>query len=318
MISIRQIRSFVAVCEEASFTAAARRERATQSGLSQHIKQLERELGTILLDRRKSQVTPTAPGSIYYRECIEVLRKLDEARQRVANQPLLGEVRVGLMPACTRSLLRPALMSFLAQAPLCNLSVFEAYSGVLTDRVVEGALDFAIVPAFEGRVGISMHLLARDREVLVRSRQLHDGHLRPIRLAEASPLKLILPAPQNTRRRNIETYLRTNGVAVAHRLELDAMMGTMQLIEQSDWAAILPFSMVVSDIDRAQYEIRPIVDPPFYSELVFIEPAQRALSPAARLFADLLKAEAADSVTVFGARLDRRTPRRRAARAKPA
>lgn len=305
MISIRQIRSFVAVCEEASFTAAARRERATQSGLSQHIKQLELELGTTLLDRKKTQVTPTAAGRIYYRECVEVLHKLDTARQHVANQPLIGDVRVGLMPACTRSLLKPALLSFVTEAPLCNLSVFEAYSGVLTDKVAEGALDFAIVPAFEGRVGISINLLTRDREVLVRSRQLHKDHLRPVRLADAAPLKIVLPAPQNTRRRNIETYLRANSVEVAHRLELDAMMGTMQLIEQSDWAAILPFSMVVSDIDRDQYEIRPIIDPPFYSELVFIAPAQKALSPGAQRFADLLKAEAAKSSEVFEARLSR-------------
>ena len=50
MPTLRQIRSFVAVCEEASFTAAAARERATQSGISQHIKKLEAELGTALLN----------------------------------------------------------------------------------------------------------------------------------------------------------------------------------------------------------------------------------------------------------------------------
>ena len=54
MISLRQIRSFVAVYEEGSFTAAAKREGATQSGISQHLKQLESELGVALLERNKT------------------------------------------------------------------------------------------------------------------------------------------------------------------------------------------------------------------------------------------------------------------------
>lgn len=303
MISIRQIRSFVAVYEEASFTAAAKREGATQSGLSQHIKQLEQELGAKLLERSKAEVTPTAAGTVYYRECVEVLRRLDIARQSVASGALLGEVRVGLMPACTRSVLVPALLSFLAAAPLCKISIVEAYSAVLTDKVVDGSLDFAIVPAFEGRVGMTSRLLARDREVLVRARHRKNEHLKPVRLAEVAPLKLVLPGPQNTRRRNIETYLRTNDIEVAQRLELDAMMGTMQLIARSDWAAILPFSMVLSDIDQNQYEVRPIVDPPFHSEFILIEPAQKALSRPAQFFAELLRTETEKSAALFDTRV---------------
>ena len=43
-VSLRQIRAVVAVCEEGSFTRAAARENATQSGISQHIAALERSL----------------------------------------------------------------------------------------------------------------------------------------------------------------------------------------------------------------------------------------------------------------------------------
>ena len=301
MISIRQIRSFVAVYEEASFTTAAKREGATQSGLSQHIKQLEEELGAKLLERSKTQVTPTAAGAVYYRECVEVLRRLDNARQSIASGCIIGRsacrpdaglhaIRDGTGPALFPRR-RAALQHF------SRRSLFRRFNRQGRRRIAR----FRRCAGVRRSHGISSRLLARDREVLVRARQQKNNHLKPIRLIDAAPLKLVLPGPQNTRRRNIETYLRTNGIEVFQRLELDAMMGTMQLIARSDWAAILPFSMVLSDIDRT---VRgpPIIDPPFHSEFILIEPAQKALSRAAQYFAELLREETEKGAALFNAR----------------
>jgi DNA-binding transcriptional LysR family regulator len=299
MISLRQIRSFVAVYEEGSFTAAARREGATQSGISQHLKQLESELGAALLERNGRDVEPTLAGKLYYRECVEVLKKLEAAQQSVAVHHVRGAIRVGLMPTFTRSVLAPALDSFLASAPGSEISITEAYSGVLTEMILKGELDFAIVPAFEGATGIAHRLLARGREMLVSAKHGKKANLNPVRLSELGPLKVVLPGLQNTRRRNIETYFSVNGVTVAQRLELDAMMGTLQFVASSDWVAILPFVMMVSDIDDGQFDIRPLEDPPFYSEFVLIEPARKVMSPAAALFADILRMEAEKSRLLF-------------------
>jgi LysR family nitrogen assimilation transcriptional regulator len=58
-IPLRQIRAVIAVCEEGSFTRAAERENATQSGISQHVAAVERTLGVQLFERSTGSV-PTA------------------------------------------------------------------------------------------------------------------------------------------------------------------------------------------------------------------------------------------------------------------
>ena len=58
--SLRDIRIFVAAYEERSFTAAAVREHATQSGVSQHIRKLEEGFRVKLFSREKGQVAPDA------------------------------------------------------------------------------------------------------------------------------------------------------------------------------------------------------------------------------------------------------------------
>jgi LysR family transcriptional regulator, nitrogen assimilation regulatory protein len=303
MPTLRQIRSFIAVCEEASFTAAAARERATQSGISQHIKKLEAKLGIALFERDRGDIRLTTAGKIYYAECVDVLKRLDAAQQRVAASRVLGSIRVGLMPTFTRSILSPALAQFLQQSPESEIHIVEAYSGVLTDMVLRDELDFAVVPSFEGAAGISHQLLARDRETLVSARRGKVRNIKPVRLRNREPLKIIVPGPQNTRRRNIETYFTANSVTVSQRLELDAMMGTLQFIAASDWVAILPFLMMVSDLDEGRYDIRALEDPALYADFILIQPARKAMTPAAALFAEMLKRETEQAKKIFDKRV---------------
>ena len=112
--TLLRIRLFVAVYEERSFTGAAVREHATQSGVTQHIQKLEEHLGVMLFIRRSGSVQPTPAADLYYRSCIEVLRAHAQSRMvvRPFAEGLDGEVRVGLTPTLTRSVLAPALSGF--------------------------------------------------------------------------------------------------------------------------------------------------------------------------------------------------------------
>ncbi|MDE2361213.1 MAG: LysR family transcriptional regulator [Hyphomicrobiales bacterium] len=291
--SLRQLRAFVAVVEEGSFTAAAVREGATQSGVSQHMKALETQLGVRLLDRDGRRMAATAAGLRYYEECVAALRRLDAAGAGLAAiERMGGSVRVGLMPTFTRAILAPALAAFLESSGGVEVTILEAYSGVLTDKVRAGELDFAIVPSFAVSSGLHARRIATNREMLVARAGRTGKHLAPVKLADYGPIDIVLPGPLNTRRQSIETYLASNGVDVRRRLALDAMIGTLEFVAGSDWVAILPAVLAAPDRDGARFEIRPLDDPPLRSDFVLIEPSRSVLKPAAKLFADLLTREA--------------------------
>ena len=76
-IPLRQIRAVIAVCEEGSFTRAAQRENATQSGISQHVAAVERTLKVKLFERTTGGVTPTPAGLRYYKRCVEAVGALE-------------------------------------------------------------------------------------------------------------------------------------------------------------------------------------------------------------------------------------------------
>lgn len=292
--SLRDIRLFIAAYEERSFTAAAVRENATQSGVSQHIRKLEETFGVKLFSRDKARVMPTPAGDGYYQRCIDVLRA-HEAADRVARSyatGLDGEIVIGLMPTMTRCALAPVLAKFIEAHPNLVVRVVEGYSAMLTQRVQANELDFAIVPAFSGGSGLKSRLFMRTPELLVSSARSGLPHLKPLRLSKLGPMKLVVPGQANTRRRLLETYFASNGVKVERLLELDAMLGTLDFISRTDWMTVLPGLMMADDNEPRLFTINPIVDPSFMLDLVLIEPSRRPISARAEAFLDLLEEEA--------------------------
>ncbi|AEW99732.1 LysR family transcriptional regulator [Streptantibioticus cattleyicolor] len=141
----QQLRTFVAVVDESSFSAAARALGYTQSAVSQHIAALEADLDATLLTRRP--VAPTEAGRRLLEHARPLLLRLDAARADVAR---LRQVRPGrLAVVCTPGALTPAVADALVgartAAPLRAVSVRVCDRDQAVRAVSTGAADAALV-----------------------------------------------------------------------------------------------------------------------------------------------------------------------------
>ena len=92
---------------------------------------------------------------------------------------MTGDLRIGLMPTFTRAVLAPVLDDFVPRCPEVRLHIVEGYSGLLTEMVLDDALDFAVVPAFEGMIGLHLApAAARPRDADLRTRSAASCRLR--------------------------------------------------------------------------------------------------------------------------------------------
>jgi LysR family transcriptional regulator, nitrogen assimilation regulatory protein len=159
--SLTDIRIFVAAYEERSFTAAAVREHATQSGVSQHIRKLEEGFCVKLFNREKGRVAPTPAADAYYSRCIQILRNVESSNNAMrAFTGISGEVFVGLMSTMTRATLAPAI-PVVSEHPKMKIHVTESYSPILIQKVMAAELDFAMVPAFMVSRGLKVQHFLR-------------------------------------------------------------------------------------------------------------------------------------------------------------
>jgi DNA-binding transcriptional LysR family regulator len=293
--SFRDLSLFVAAYEERSFTAAAQRENATQPGVSQHIRKLEDRLGVRLFARGTGPVIPTPAGDALYQRAVKILRAREAAERavRAYGCALEGEVHVGLMPTMTRCALAPALDRFTREQPNVVVRITEAYSAMLTPMTGAGELDFAVVPTFEQTTGMRVRRFLRTAEVLVSAADSDLPHMGQVRLADLGPLRLALPGPRNTRRQTLETYFASNGVQVERLMELDAMLGTLDLVSTARWMTVLPAIMMANEAQRRHFTVSRLADPSLMLELVLIQPLRRSLSGPAAAFLAVLEEETA-------------------------
>jgi LysR family nitrogen assimilation transcriptional regulator len=292
-MNLRQLNSFVGIAEEGSFNRAAQRLNATQSGLSMQIRNLEDDLRVTLFDRTPRGVTLTREGRVFYGRAIAILRQINqaEAELKELSGTVSGPLKVGLMPTFTRGLLAPVLERFIADFPNVELTVVEAYSAVLTQMVQDGLSDFAIVPQAPAAPGLTATYLGTDREILVGRPGGPREHLAPVRLADLQPLRLALPAPGNARRDAIDQFLAESNLRVATIVDMDAMIATLEFVRATDFVTILPATMCTRDIEGRTICLNPLIGPAMTVSYAIVEPATRALPPAAGLFLERLRAE---------------------------
>ncbi|MGQ7847070.1 LysR family transcriptional regulator [Granulosicoccus sp. 3-233] len=293
IIKIQQLKFFVAVYEEGSFSAAAVRVNATQSGLSMHVRELEKRYDVKFFHRSSTGVEPTETGRHFYKSAISVLSATEAAQDKLRelSGALSDHINVGLMPAFARAVLGPTLLRFTQEHEHVRVSVREAYSGQLSNDVAEGKLDFAVVPFYNSDLELNATTMGLDQECLVCSAETGLTLGSEAVLSELPPLRMVLPSKVNARRPRLEHYFSVNGIKLAETMELDTMLGTLDLVANSDWVSILPAVLSPSDKDGRKRLFTPLASPPLAVEYMRITHKAHPLSRAAQAFADVLQQE---------------------------
>ncbi len=291
-IKLQNLRFFIAVYEERSISAAARKVHATQSGVSVQVRDLEDQLGLSLFERVSTGVTPTRAGDQIYRRAIRILREVGRLDEDVSalSDHLTGEVRVGVMPTFARAILAPVLSSFCEANPLVEVKITEGYSDFLTQMVLAGDLDLAVVPNGVIPGGLRSTFLDTDLELLV-SRQSFEGVEGAVDLANIPPLSLVLPGPSNARRAKIDQQLGNLSGVVHSILEMDSMMTTLDIVRRGEWCSILPGCLCLPDLNDPDIHLYPIESPKMTVDYLLIEPTAMAASVATQRFVEGLTDE---------------------------
>ena len=145
-MDIRQLRYFAKVVELRNITAAAEALFIAQPSLSQHMANLEAELGVSLLERSVQGTRATAMGELLYRHAKTILRQMDDAQAAIrrGSEAPSGRVAIGFPTSTSRILAAPLLERLQQRYPLIELELVEASSGDLTGQVAADRLALAV------------------------------------------------------------------------------------------------------------------------------------------------------------------------------
>ncbi|MBU2866454.1 hydrogen peroxide-inducible genes activator [Pacificibacter marinus] len=196
MLTLKQMRYFVALAETRSFSTAAERVHVTQSALSQQIKEMEVSLDVQLVERLPRDMRLTRAGQLVYERALVLLAMTREMESEVRLQDgLSGRLSLGVIPTIAPYMLPRALTRIKSAQLNLDIRVREAQTADLLKDVSSGRLDAAIIALPYNIGGLIAEPLFTDCFLLAgsKARLAHlNQQMVPMRPTDVPPDGLLL------------------------------------------------------------------------------------------------------------------------------
>ena len=164
-MTIVQLEYLLAVANCGSFSLASEKCFVTQPSLSMQIKNLEEELGVVLLDRSRKPVIATDAGEVVIRQAREAIKSFKMVRESVADLrgEISGVLRLGVIPTIAPYLLHRFVPGFARDYPNVELQIRELMTADIIRALGRDMLDAAILAGGTSPDGIQEEELFNDR-----------------------------------------------------------------------------------------------------------------------------------------------------------
>ncbi len=262
MVTLRQLRYFETLSRVKHFGMAAEHCAVTQPALSMQIKELERELGVELVERRGNTVAITPIGQEIAARADAILNQVrelsDYARQ---HQGLLtGPLRLGIIPSIAPYLLPDLLTEVARQYPLLDLQIRETQTNALLDELLRGDLDAALLALPVPSPQVETMALFEDRFLIaVQSRAAASWKDCDLS-ARIGQERLLLLEEGHCLRDQALQFCHIANMQARKALGAASLTTIMQMVAAGHGITLLPEICAETEVDRRRVALIPFPD----------------------------------------------------------
>jgi DNA-binding transcriptional LysR family regulator len=284
--NLDQLATFAKVVECGSFSGAAEKLGLTQPAVSLQIRQLEKRLGTALIERIGRKVRPTAAGDELFGHVDRIDAAVGSAVESVARHAseIIGHVRMGTDNTVTIFLLPPVLGALRKRYPSLEISVSTGNAADMVKAVEENRIDlaFATLPVSSRALEVTPVL---DDAIVAIAR--HDMVL-PHRLTAANlaKLPLLLSQPGSAGRRITDRWFARGDATVNPAMSLGSAEAIKAMAIAGLGCGIVP-EMAIGKDSRESFIVRPL-SPPLKRTLGLVIRKDKRLSKGLKAIYDAL------------------------------
>ncbi len=290
-MDIRQLRYFLSVVHTGSVGAAAAENFVTQPAVSLALRKLETSVGQKLFVRRGRKLAPTAAGLALAARAEEVVGSLDalHAELRGLNQLEHGHLRMGNTDAASVYVLPEVYRAFHRSYPGVRIEITIGDTRHLLDALLAARIELATVTLPVEGSGLEVQPIYREDLVPV----AHRGHplasRRRVSLHDLAEEGIIAYPSGSTTRRMIDGVFEAHRASVRARMEISSPEAMKRLAQAGLGVAILPRPVLAAEIRRKALKVIAMPGVSFEREIGIAHRGIESLSPAARVFLQMVE-----------------------------
>jgi DNA-binding transcriptional LysR family regulator len=291
-MTIRQLEVFLAIAHAQSFSRAAERIHLSQPTLSEHMKELEDELGVPLFMRHSRSVSLTEPGRVFEDYATRVVATLAAGRHAIAELDGLkrGSLVVGASTTPGTYVLPARIAKFREQYPGITVALRIANSRTVQERVRDGEVDLAVIGGHvlgPSERCIAAGILDELQLIVPPDYPVKDGVLSPARLARE---RLLIREEGSATRQATERALREAGVTLRPAMELDHTETIKRAVMAGLGVAFVSRFAVEDEVRSGRLRALSVQRMKVRRHFHVIHDERRPLSASARAFTAFLEA----------------------------
>ena len=286
-MDLRQLRVFVEIVRQGSFTQAAEQLHIAQPAVSITLRKLEEGLDLTLLNRHEKRISLTAEGETLLRHAERLLDSLAAAETEMAELRGLdhGEVRIGIPPMMSSYYFPQIIRAFRDRYPNLKLSVIGEGAARIQRLIAKGELDMGVIAGTRLMEGLESQALLREEIVACVPLNHPLAGREKISLSEFLQEPLILFKEGYYMRELMDGLVAGEHQPPQVVFETNLFSLVRSLIKQQLGISTFLRMVVSSDGELAAVSF----DPPLHLDLLVAWKAGRHLSRANRAFIDFLK-----------------------------
>ncbi|MBI1201872.1 MAG: LysR family transcriptional regulator [Rhodopseudomonas sp.] len=288
-ITIRQLQAFIEVADAASFTQAAKRMHIAQPALSQHVRDLESELGIRLFDRTTRRVELTEGGREFRNRAGKIVEDLEHATRYVHDyaERKHGRVTIAAPPLLAATILPWAMADFHAAFPGIQISLTELPSDQIVAQVRSGKIECALGTFRAGEPDISSKVLCSDSLAAFSLGNNPLSRQKRILWRELENYQLIAMTRESNIRLLFELGCERSKAALNPTYEVSHVTTALAMVEAGLGVAILPTYAAVAS-RNPDVKATPLHKPQMERNIVLITQSGRSPSPGLQSFTHFL------------------------------
>jgi DNA-binding transcriptional LysR family regulator len=230
-LNISQLRAFVMVVEQGTFSGAARAMHLSQPAVTMQVQALEADIGATLLDRGYRKVELTEAGRMLLPFAKRVLEEIEEARDEIANMTgrVTGRLELAASTTPGQYILPGLLGKFLKQNPEVGVSIKIHDTAEVVEAVEEGRAHMGVTGAQIKGARATFEQLGSDDIVMICHPDHHLATAKNLTVGEVAREPFIMREVGSGTRIVVEEVLRSAGVDPGD-LEVVTELGTNEAI----------------------------------------------------------------------------------------
>lgn len=294
-MELDQLRLFVDLVREQSFTRVAARNFVTQPAVSLSMQKLEEELGARLFERTTRKVLVTEEGKVVYEYARDILERVEELRGvlRERQDQVVGTIRLSTVHSVGLYELPAPLKEFIRRYPQVHLHIDYKLSEQVYRAIQDGGADLGLVAYPEERRGIVTLPFLEDELVIICNQESPLAGREEVSLSELDGQAFVAFEPEIPTRRAVDALFAQHSVRVRIRMQCDNIEILKKMVEVGLGISFVPLLAVREEARTGALHVLRVCDHSVRRPLAIIHRQGKALSRPQQAFLDLLTQEGA-------------------------